>query len=135
MVDNLTPEQRRRNMASIRSRHTCPEKLVRSLIHRLGYRFTLHDKHLPGKPDIVLPKHKKIVLVHGCFWHSHTCKRGNVYPKTNVAYWTAKRQRNTERDKVQQVAYRKTGWKTLVIWECEVKDPSKVTSKLQRFLA
>src|SRR5689334_7545447 len=99
MADNLTFDQRKRNMANIRSRHTKPELIVRSLIHRRGFRFRLHYKELPGKPDIVLPRHKKNVLVHGCFWHMHWCKRGSVTPKTNETYWARKRIRNSVRDK------------------------------------
>ena len=110
MADNLTAEQRHRNMSSIQSRNTRPEKIVRSIIHRLGYRFILHDKKLPGKPDIVLPRHRKIILVHGCFWHMHKCKRGSVYPKTNEEYWSAKRLRNVKRDQIQLSGYKKAGW-------------------------
>lgn len=134
MADNLTPEQRRRNMSGIRSRNTKPEILVRSLIHRLGYRFRLHYKKLPGKPDIVLPRHKKLVLVHGCFWHMHTCKRGNVFPKTNETYWTAKRKRNVERDRLNKSAYKVADWYVLTVWECETKDIAKLSIKLRRFL-
>jgi DNA mismatch endonuclease, patch repair protein len=134
MADNLTLEQRRRNMSRIRSRNTSPEKIVRSLIHRGGYRFTLHEKKLPGKPDIVLPRHRKIVLVHGCFWHMHSCKRGNVFPKTNEHYWTTKRQRNVERDHVNEEMYEKAGWKTLIVWECEIKDLETLSKKIFSFL-
>ena len=111
MTDNLIPEQRRRNMTAIKSRHTKPEMIVRSIIHRLGFRFRLHDKKLPGKPDIVLPRHKKIILVHGCFWHIHTCKRGNVVPKTNTQYWQNKRLRNAEKEikKIFTSIKRRTG--------------------------
>lgn len=135
VVDNLTPDQRRKNMSGIRSRNTSPERLVRSLIHRLGYRFRLHDRRLPGRPDIVLPRHRKIILVHGCFWHMHTCKRGNVFPKTNEAYWSAKRQRNVERDRFNARAYVTSGWKILVVWECETKDRRRLAKKLTKFLA
>lgn len=134
MTDNLTPEQRKRNMSGIRSRNTMPEILVRSLIHRLGYRFRLHDKSLPGKPDIVLPRHKKLVLVHGCFWHLHKCRRGTVKPKTNESYWTDKRRRNAKRDRLNEAAYKSAGWNFLIVWECETKITSKLESKLRRFL-
>lgn len=134
MVDNLTPQQRRKNMSGIRSRNTNPEKLVRSLIHRLGYRFKLHDKRLPGKPDIVLPRHRKIVLVHGCFWHMHNCKRGRVFPKTNEPYWVAKREGNVQRDRANQHTYELAGWKTLIVWECETKKPDALRQKLRKFL-
>lgn len=134
MADNLTPEQRRRNMTGIRSRNTKPEILVRSLIHRLGYRFRLHPRKLPGKPDVVLPRHKKLVLVHGCFWHMHNCKRGNVKPQTNEEYWHMKRQKTTERDVANQLAYDVQGWTTLVVWECETTDYKKLTEILSSFL-
>jgi DNA mismatch endonuclease, patch repair protein len=134
MADNLTAEQRKRNMANIRSRHTKPELIVRSIIHGLGYRFRLHDKKLPGKPDIVLPRHKKIILIHGCFWHMHDCKRGNVTPKTNVDYWQNKRFRNVARDKDNLSFYANSGFNTLIIWECEVKDKDALTNKLKEFL-
>ncbi len=134
MADNLTAEQRKKNMTAIKSRHTKPELIVRSIIHRLGFRFRLHDAKLPGKPDIVLPRHKKIILVHGCFWHIHDCKRGNVTPKTNVEYWQTKRLRNVERDRANLKVYKKEGWKTLTVWECEIKDLAKLEVKLKKFL-
>ncbi|MGI8545219.1 MAG: very short patch repair endonuclease [Aridibacter sp.] len=134
MADNLTAEQRKRNMTAIKSRHTKPEIIVRSIIHRLGFRFRLHDKKLPGKPDIVLNRHKKIILVHGCFWHMHDCKRGNVTPKTNTEYWQKKRFKNVERDSQNLTAYKKEGWKVLTIWECEIKDLDKLKNKLLKFL-
>lgn len=134
MTDNLTAEQRRRNMTAIKSRHTKPEIIVRSIIHRLGFRFRLHDAKLPGKPDIVLPRHRKIVLVHGCFWHMHDCRRGNVTPKTNIDYWQNKRLRNVERDRQNLKIYQKDEWKVLAIWECEIKDLPKLTAKIKRFL-
>ena len=121
-------------MTAIKSRHTKPEMIVRSIVHRLGFRFRLHDKKLPGKPDIVLPRHKKIFLVHGCFWHMHDCKRGNVTPKTNTDYWQNKRIRNVERDKTNLTAYSEAGYKTLTIWECEVKNKTALTDKLKNFL-
>lgn len=134
MADNLTAEQRKRNMTAIKSRHTKPELIVRSIVHRLGFRFRLHDAKLPGKPDIVLTRHKKIILVHGCFWHMHDCKRGNVTPKTNVDYWQTKRFRNVVRDKENLFAYKKKGWKTLIIWECEIKEPAKMEKRIKKFL-
>lgn len=134
MADNLTEAQRKRNMSNIRSSNTKPELVVRSIIHKLGFRFRLHARHLPGKPDIVLPRHKKIVLVHGCFWHMHNCKRGNVFPKSNEPYWTAKRHRNVERDRLNKSVYKAAGWQTLIVWECETKDIAKLSNKLKRFL-
>ena len=134
MADNLTPEQRRRNMSGIRSRDTKPEVAVRSAIHKLGFRFRLHCKKVPRKPDIVLPRYRKIVLVHGCFWHMHTCGRGKVVPKTNEPYWNKKRQRNVERDQSNFTAYADAGWQTLVVWECETKDIERLTIELSEYL-
>lgn len=134
MADNLTAEQRKKNMANIRSRHTKPELVVRSLIHNLGFRFCLHNKKIQGKPDIVLPRHKKIVLVHGCFWHMHDCKRGNATPRSNADYWQPKRLRNVERDKLNLKVYEARGYKTLIIWECETRDTESLKKKIQEFL-
>lgn len=134
VVDNLTAAQRKKNMANIRSRHTKPELVVRSLVHRLGYRFILHARNLPGRPDIVLPRHKKIILVNGCFWHMHRCPRGSVVPKTNFEYWSNKRKRTVERDRTNIKAYRKLGWNTLVIWECELKAQGLLLHRLAKFL-
>ena len=108
--------------------------IVRSIVHRLGFRFRLHDARLPGNPDIVLPRHKKIIVVHGCFWHMHNCKRGNVTPKTNVEYWQTKRFRNVARDKENLKSYQADGWQTLTLWECEMKDKIRVENKLKTFL-
>lgn len=135
MVDNLSREQRKKNMAAIKSRNTKPEKTVRSLIHRMGYRFRLHCKSLPGKPDIVLPKHRKIVFVHGCFWHSHDCKYGLVSPKTNVCYWEEKRLKNKVKDSENLDELRKQGWSVLIIWECKLKDKADLEENLQSFLS
>lgn len=121
-------------MTAIKSRHTKPEIIVRSIVHRLGFRFRLHSAKLSGKPDIVLPKHKKIILVHGCFWHMHDCKRGNVTPKTNTDYWQNKRFRNVARDKENLKVYKNEGWNVLTIWECEIKDLFKLERKLSKFL-
>ena len=134
MADNLTAEQRRRNMTAIKSRHTKPEMIVRSIVHRFGFRFRLHDKKLAGKPDIVLPRHKKIILVHGCFWHLHDCKRGNVTPKTNTDYWQNKRFNNVERDKKNLKILENQGWKVLVIWECRIKKLLILENILKEFL-
>ena len=121
-------------MSAIKSRDTKPEIIVRSIVHRLSFRFRLHDKKLVGKPAIVLPRHKKIILVHGCLWHIHDCKRGNITPKTNVEYWQPKRFRNVERDTANLKTYEKEGWKTLTVWECEIKNSEKLEAKLKKFL-
>lgn len=118
-------------MANIRSRHTKPEIIVRSIVHRLGCRFRLHDPKLPGKPDIVLARHRTIIRVHGCFWHMHNCKRGDVTPKTNVHYWQSKRLRTTLRDQEYKDSYEKAGWTVITIWECELRDIEKVNQKIK----
>jgi DNA mismatch endonuclease (patch repair protein) len=122
------------NMSRIRSADTKPEMVVRSLIHRLGYRFRLHRKDLPGRPDIVLPRHRKIILVHGCFWHSHGCGVGGSGPKSNRNYWQPKLERNLARDMENQKKLTDQGWKILVIWECRTRDNVGLKEKLIEFL-
>lgn len=114
MTDVHTKEQRSFNMSQIRDKNTKPEIIIRSIIHRMGFRFRLHDKNLPGKPDIVLPRHKKVIFVHGCFWHLHNCKYGRVKPATNVNFWRTKRLSNKKRDKENLTELRKLGWKSVV---------------------
>ena len=134
MTDVLTPEQRRRNMASIRGRDTRPEKIVRSMLHRNGYRYRLHRKDLPGKPDVVSPKLRKIIFVHGCFWHMHRCKYGKATPATNKEFWRTKRRSNVRRDTRNLAALRRARWKVSVVWECETRDPQRLLNRLTRFL-
>ena len=134
MTDVHTPEQRSRNMASIRGKNTKPEKAVRSLLHRLGYRFRLHRRDLPGKPDLVFPARRKVIFVHGCFWHMHDCKCGNVIPGTNSSFWQAKLRGNSERDSRVVSALSANGWNTCIVWECETRDERTLTEKLERFL-
>jgi DNA mismatch endonuclease (patch repair protein) len=118
MIDNLTLEQRRRTMQSIRSRDTQPELKIRQFLHRLGFRFRLHAAELPGKPDIVLRRYKTIVFVNGCFWHRHGCSR-SVIPKSHLDYWQPKLARTRERDVRANSALRKLGWTVITVWECE----------------
>ena len=118
MADIHTREQRSRNMAAIRSKNTKPELRVRSLLHSLGYRFRLHRSDLPGRPDIVLPKFRTAILVHGCFWHSHDCRRGSLVPETRGQYWADKRRRTAERDLQAVQSLNAFGWKVIVVWEC-----------------
>ena len=134
MVDKLTPKKRSWNMSRIRSINTSPEKIVRSLLHRKGYRFSLHRKNLPGKPDIVMPRHKTIIFVHGCFWHQHRgCKRSNM-PKSNIGYWKGKLKQNVIRDSKRKQKLKSLGWKIITIWECETENPKKSILKLKRKL-
>src|SRR5256885_14389859 len=110
MADVLTPQQRSFNMSRIRSRDTRPEMIVRSIVHRMGYRYRLHKKDLPGKPDLVLVRHRKIINVHGCFFHMHNCKYGRVVPSTNADFWKTKRHSNVARDRRNSTALRRDGW-------------------------
>jgi DNA mismatch endonuclease (patch repair protein) len=110
-------------MRAVKGKNTSTEKLVRSALHKLGFRFRLHNPGLPGTPDIILPKYKTIIRVMGCFWHGHKCRRGNRVPKNNRTYWMAKISRNKMRDKTQKTALRASGWKVLDFWECELKKP------------
>jgi DNA mismatch endonuclease (patch repair protein) len=134
MTDVLTPQQRSYNMSRIRNRDTRPEKLVRSLVHRLGYRYRLHKSDLPGKPDIVLVRHKKIIDVYGCFFHMHNCKYGRVIPASNTEFWQSKRRSNVERDLRNQIYLRANGWRVMVVWECETKNLQHLEKRLITFL-
>lgn len=119
-------------MRRIKSRDTSPELAVRRLLHALGYRFRLHRANLPGSPDIVLPGRKAVVLVHGCFWHQHSCRLGRT-PRGNRTYWVPKLARNVERDKAVNRELRMLGWRVMTIWECQVRKPS-LTARLKRYL-
>jgi DNA mismatch endonuclease (patch repair protein) len=130
MVDSLSRKHRSWNMSRIRSRDTGPELLVRSALHRAGYRFRLHSKVLPGRPDIVLPKYHTVVFVHGCFWHRHKGCRFAYTPKSRVAFWNDKFRSNIERDRRNSKALRKLGWRVLIVWECQATSPERWLSKL-----
>ncbi len=136
MADKLTPAERSRNMASIRSKGMKPELAVRKAAHALGFRFRLHRKDLPGKPDLVFPKYRAAIFVHGCFWHQHPEPRclDGLPPKSNLGYWGPKLARNLERDAGSQAALQGMGWRTLVIWECETKDAEGLAAKIAGFL-
>jgi DNA mismatch endonuclease (patch repair protein) len=133
-MDVHSPEQRSFNMSRIRSRNTRPEMIVRSIVHRLGYRYRLHKKELPGKPDVVLVRHQKIIDVHGCFFHMHHCKYGKVVPVTNSEFWKVKRMSNAERDRRNLRALRREGWRVMIVWECETKNSDRLAKRLERFL-
>jgi len=121
-------------MSRISGKDTKPEILVRSLLHRMGYRFRLHKKELPGKPDITLPKHKKVIFVHGCFWHGHeNCPRSKR-PSTNVVFWNKKINGTIERDKQNIQNLENLGWKTLILWTCEIKNHDVLKRKLTSFM-
>lgn len=133
-MDSLTPEQRRYTMRQVRSQDTKPEMRVRRLTHRMGYRYRLHRKDLPGKPDLVFPGRKKIIFVHGCFWHRHDCPAGRKLPQTNQNYWMKKLDRNRMRDQQNYARLQALGWSILVIWECETKDEALLAERISLFL-
>jgi DNA mismatch endonuclease, patch repair protein len=133
-VDVLTRVQRSRNMAAIRGKDTGPERAIRHLLHRRGYRYILHDRRLPGRPDLVFPRRSKVIFVHGCFWHMHDCKYGRVVPATNAEFWSKKRVGNVNRDARDIRALADRGWRVLVTWECEVRDIEALTQRLVVFL-
>ena len=118
------------NMRAIRSKDTQPELRVRRLAHSLGFRFRLHRTDLPGKPDLVFPRHRLVVFVHGCFWHGHGCKRGGKGPKSNTAYWNPKIERTRARDSAAKIALEQLGWRVEVLWECELVDKSKLEARI-----
>ena len=134
MVDHLTKAKRSWNMSRIRSGNTEPEKTVRSHLHRMGYRFSLQRKDLPGKPDIVLPKYKTVIFVHGCFWHQHKKCKDSGIPKSNVAFWKAKLEANVRRDRKNKKRITMLGWKVIIVWECELKKPKVLKNRLQKKL-
>lgn len=129
-LDTFSPEDRSKIMSRVRSVDTTPEKIVRSLLHRLGFRFRLHCSDLPGKPDIVLKKYKIVIFVHGCFWHRHLgCPRASE-PATHQDYWMPKFARTIQRDAKNQKELKERGWEVLVVWECELKSLNKLANKL-----
>lgn len=135
-MDTLTPNQRSECMSRVHGRDTKPEMVVRRLVHRMGYRYRLHQRHLPGVPDLVFSRRKKLIFVHGCFWHWHehgSC-RGPRMPKTRVSYWREKLQSNVERDAENIERLGADGWQVLVVWECELKDMHALEMRLRNFL-
>lgn len=136
MTDTVTPERRSQIMANIRSKGMKPELIVRRLTHSMGYRYRPHRKDLPGKPDLVFPAGRKVIFVHGCFWHQHAdpaCKIARR-PKSNLDYWLPKLQRNVERDAEHRDRLSALGWQVLVIWECEVKIAAGLPERIEEFL-
>jgi len=130
MTDVFTPEQRSAVMRRVKAKDTAPEMKVRRALTRLGARYRLHRKDLPGAPDIVMPGRKLAIFVHGCFWHGHDCARGARVPKQNRDYWLAKVARNRERDAASRGALEAAGWRVLVLWECGLRDPSALEASL-----
>lgn len=133
-MDTLTPEQRSERMARVRGRDTKPELLVRRLLHSRGYRYRLHDRRLPGRPDLVFARRRKVVFVHGCFWHRHDgCALARV-PKTRLDFWVPKLEANRSRDIRQLAALKELGWDAMIVWECELRDLEALVVKLENFL-
>ena len=130
MTDRLTPERRSWNMSRIRGTNTKPELVVRKLLHEMGYRFRLHRADLPGRPDIVLPRHKTVVFVHGCYWHRHPGCRFAYTPKSRQSFWNAKFTSNVARDQRNQRDLKEAGWRVIVIWECETSDRDVLAQRL-----
>ena len=134
MTDIFEPGKRSEIMSRVRSRDTKPELVVRRIAHGLGFRFRLHRKDLPGRPDIVFPRHRAVIMVHGCFWHRHPgCKNAST-PKTRESFWNAKFADNVVRDRRNQTALGELGWRVMVIWECETRDHEAVAARIESFL-
>lgn len=134
MVDFVSTEKRSRIMRGVRSKNTRPEVRVRALLHKVGFRFSLHRKDLPGKPDICLRKYRSVVLVHGCFWHNHAGCRNGRLPDSNRDFWEKKIHMTKIRDLQNEAALEKLGWKVLTVWECELCDESALERRLVRQL-
>lgn len=133
-MDVFSPEKRSKVMAAIRGRDTGPEIAVRSIVHRLGYRFVLNDRSLPGSPDLVLPRLGTVIFVHGCYWHRHRGCRYATTPKSRRAFWQAKFDANVARDRRTSALLRRLGWSVLTVWECQLRDRQRVLSRLERLL-
>lgn len=132
MADLISKERRSWNMSRIGSKNTEPERFVRSILHRLGCRFRLHVRSLPGTPDIVLPRWRTVIFVDGCFWHRHGGCKYAYTPKSRLAFWRAKFRENVQRDKRVARALAELGWSTYVVWECETREPGQLTARLQK---
>ena len=133
VADTRTPEQRRRIMQSVGTANTGPELTVRRLLHRLGYRYRLHQKKLPGRPDITFPTRRRAIFVHGCFWHNHGCPKGRA-PKSKLDYWGPKLAANKERDTRNEQALRALGWQVATVWQCQIGDSASLETTLTTFL-
>lgn len=133
-MDIVSKEKRSRMMSGIKGKNTKPELLLRSALHKLGFRFRIQRKDLPGKPDIVLPKYKTIIFVHGCFWHRHPGCKSAYTPKSNIEFWTNKLEGNVIRDRLTEKALEEMGWRILIVWECEVKTLVENNARLRAMI-
>lgn len=134
VVDHVDSAKRSLIMAAVHSKHTKPEVVVRKIVYGLGYRYRLHAKNLPGRPDLVFPGKRKAIFVHGCFWHRHTGCRYATSPKTRVQFWESKFQTNVDRDRRNVSDLESLGWKVLTVWQCELKKLGTLTERLNEFL-
>ena len=132
-IMTVDPE-RSRIMRAVKSRDTAPEMTVRRLVYSMGYRYRLHRKDLPGKPDLAFKRRRKVIFIHGCFWHGHDCKRGARVPKNNREYWETKITRNRERDRQHDEDLKREGWRVFVVWECQIREPEAVAERIKSFL-
>lgn len=134
MTDVLTPSQRKYCMSQIRGKNTKPEMIVRKLVHSLGYRYRLHVRTVAGCPDLVFANRRKVIFVHGCFWHKHNCRYGRVRPKTRKKFWQNKLEGNRDRDRRIRRTLRNQGWGVMTIWECQARTPEKLVDRIVDFL-
>jgi DNA mismatch endonuclease, patch repair protein len=133
-MDSVNPERRSEIMGRVLHADTRPEIVVRRILHRMGYRFRLHRRDLPGKPDVTLPKWRTVVLIHGCFWHRHEGCPNTRTPKSKIEFWTKKFDDNIRRDRIVREQLAALGWRVLTIWECELRDVSALTDRIKRFI-
>jgi DNA mismatch endonuclease (patch repair protein) len=133
-MDKLTQAARSILMSQVRSKDTKPELFVRSMVHRMGFRYRLHSKTLPGSPDLVFARCRKVVFVHGCFWHGHSCRAGRNRPKSRKFYWDAKLETNKRRDRLNSIRLRRDGWSLLTVWECQIRERDRLAQRLKLFL-
>jgi DNA mismatch endonuclease, patch repair protein len=133
-MDTFTPAERSAVMRRVAGKNTKPELAVRSMAHRLGFRFSLHRRDLPGNPDLAFPCRGKVIFVHGCFWHGHACRAGRNRPASRQSYWIPKLDRNKARDAANRRRLRAMGWGVLTVWECELKNPERLSRRVARFL-
>lgn len=133
-MDNVTRERRSEIMSRVRSKDTGPERVVRRLIHAMGYRYRLHRRDLPGTPDVVFPSRGKAIFINGCFWHGHKCALGRRVPKSRRDFWIPKLEGNRQRDARKNGALRRRGWGVLTVWECQLTALDRLQNKIRRFL-
>lgn len=133
-IDRLSKNARSELMTRVKSKDTQPEKAVRILLSKMGFCYRLHRKDLPGSPDLVFPSRRKVIFVHGCFWHGHNCTAGRNRPSSNKQYWTVKLEKNKKRDKNNLQSLAAIGWKSLIVWECKVKKTEYITELMKKYL-